>query len=66
MPATVGLGNVAPPGQNYFPPVGVANLPQYTNLDIPAHIDQNLQKMKETLAKLKADNSSLKQELNKK
>ncbi|CDW82446.1 UNKNOWN [Stylonychia lemnae] len=53
-------------GQNYFPPQTVPNLPQYTNLDIPAHLDQNLKSLKETLQKLKGDNMNLKQELNKK
>jgi hypothetical protein len=44
----------------------VPNLPQYTNLDIPGYLDSNLKEMKETLAKLKGENQSLKSELHKK
>eukprot|EP00347_Sterkiella_histriomuscorum_P000362 403376153 len=61
------LGTIpGPQGTNFFPPTGMPNLPQYTNLDIPAHLDQNLKTLKETLQKLKGDNMNLKQELNKK
>lgn len=44
----------------------VPNLPQYTNLDIPAHLDANIKQMRETLQKLKDNNSNLKAELQKK
>jgi hypothetical protein len=44
----------------------VPNLPQYTNLDIPAHLDANIKQMRETLAKLKENNANLKNELTKK
>ena len=51
---------------NFFPPQTVSKMPQYTNLDIPQHIDENLKKMQESLAKLKEDNKAMRLNINKK
>jgi len=44
----------------------VPQMATYTNLDIPSELDNNIKQMKEVLAKLKEDNSNLKDELSKK